>query len=366
MVTNRCKSVRLTGQEDVKTLIDTVKFDIRVNFKKFKINRIAWTNIVHRPKSEMTYYRLFDQNDASVPRIVYATKNGTDRIWLKVEVSVPRFLYGSNVYEVAPADIKLFFKKLRRYLASTLKMPLSEIPNIDQCEMEKLHLCKNFKVDSRLHDYLRVLSGIQLTGYKLLPYHAAGSHRSESVVWKRGNSTIKYYDKKAEIKQNKSYRDKAPLIKQAEGVLRFEVELAPHEMRQQSQQRLAGELLSSKFITKVLQQKLSLVGVDKTLKASGFDSMVNHIAEQPIDTRTKNSLIAFLTQIRYQGEGHCKAMYSRSAYNSNYNKIKALFSIQKIVFNDIDLPPLKLVIRNRNKKRPSLSTIEMNETAAKK
>lgn len=346
-------------------MIDTVKFDVPLNFKKLKIQSISWTSREIRAQNNITYYKLFNKNDASIPRITYVEKGDTGEAWLKVEVSVPRFLYGSNVYEVTPADIKLFFKKLRRFLVNTLGLPLSQIPLMDQCEVEKLHLCKNFKVGSRLHDYLRVLSGIQLTGYKLSPYHAAGCRHNESVVWKRGKSVIKYYDKKAEIMQNKSYHHKEQLLKQADGVLRFEVELAPHEMRKQSPQSIAGELINSKFITNVLKQKLSIIGVDKPVKASAFDSMINHINQQIRDTRTKSSLIAFLTQLQYEGEGYCKATYSRSAYNSNYNKLKSLFSIDKIVFSDIDLPPLKLVIRNRKKKRLSPASIEKDGTANK-
>lgn len=331
-------------------MIDTVKFDVPLNFKKLKIQSVSWTSREIRAQNSITYYKLFNKNDASIPRITYVEKGDTGEGWLKVEVSVPRFLYGSNVYEVTPADIKLFFKKLRRFLVNTLGLPLSQIPLMDQCEVEKLHLCKNFKVGSKLHDYLRVLSGIQLTGYKLSPYHAAGCRHNESVVWKRGKSVIKYYDKKAEIMQNKSYHHKEQLLKQADGVLRFEVELAPHEMKKQSPQRMAGELLNSKFITNVIKQKLSLIGVDKPVKASAFDSMINHINQLVGDTRTKSSLIAFLTQLQYEGEGYCKEMYSRSAYNSNYNKLKSLFSIDKIVFSDIDLPALRLVLRERKKK----------------
>ncbi|RNB53524.1 hypothetical protein EDM57_19715 [Brevibacillus gelatini] len=350
----------------MKALIDSTKIDVGVVLKKQKIGRIPWTTIEKRPQKNITYYELFDKNDASIPRITYAVKTDTGKTWLKVEVSMARFLYGSNVHEVRPADIKPFFNKLRRFLADSLGLRLSEIPLIEQCEVEKLHLCKNFKVGVWLRDYLRVLSGISVPGYKLNPYHAAGCRRQEGVVWKRGKSVIKCYDKQEEIKQNKSYRNKEQLLKQADGVLRFEVELSPYEMRKQSPRRLAGELFDPSFITQVLQQKLSDLGVDKPLKTSALDSMINRINQQNWSTRTKNSLIAFLTLLRHEGEGYCKATYSRSAYHSNYNKLKSLFKTEKIVFSDIDLPPLKLGKLNRKKKGLSPSTIETDGTAKTK
>ncbi|WP_167569034.1 phage/plasmid replication domain-containing protein [Brevibacillus migulae] len=350
----------------MKSLVDTVKFDLRILLSKKEIGRIPWSKIEKRPQSKMTYYRLFDSKDASIPRITYAESSKSGEAWLKVEVSMPRFLYGSNVYEVTSADIKRFFKELRRCVADRLQIPLSKVPLIEQSEMEKLHLCKNFKVGKLLPDYLRVLSEVELHGHKMVPHYYSGRRRFEGVEWRKGakgKRAMKVYDKHEEIRQNKTYHDKQQLLADSQGVLRFEYELTSYEMKKLSPSRIAGELLNPRLIAQMLRKNLSKLGVDKSTKASAFDNMINCINQQSWDTRKKNSLIAFITQLYIEGEGHCRKKYSRSAYHANYNALKKLFKVNKIVFSDIDLPALKIEKRSVDKKRLSPSFAEKDLTA---
>ncbi|WP_339321797.1 phage/plasmid replication protein [Paenibacillus sp. FSL W8-0194] len=336
-------------------MIDTVKIDIGMQLSQQEIDSVPWTDIKEDPNTNTVFCRLFDTKDKSVPRITYTYKKDSEKGWMKVEVSIPHYMYGSNVYEITPADIKHFYRKLRKHLAYQLRLRLSDIPRIEQCEVEKLHVCHNFKVDNHLEAYLRILSSISLPGYKPTTYCAKGSRQPESVIWKQGKSIIKFYNKFAEVHQKDKSPDHAQHLCDAKGLLRFEVELTDYEMRQKSSHRLVGELLDPAYARKILKQKLSQLGVDQPIKASSMESMLDLINRADMGGKSKNALIGFLTRMKFEGEGACRRAFSksRSSFHSHYNKLNKLLGTDKIVFSDIDLPPLKL--KKRDKKRTALT-----------
>ncbi|MFD1135622.1 phage/plasmid replication protein [Paenibacillus urinalis] len=339
----------------MRSLIDTVKIDIGKKLSQQEIDCVSWTDIKEDPNTNTVFCRLFDAKDKSLPRITYTYKKNSDHGWMKVEVSIPHFLHGSNVYEISPADIKNFYRRLRKYLARQLRLRLTDIPSIELCEVEKLHFCHNFKVGKHLDAYLRVLSAISLSGYKPTTYSANGSRQPESVFWKKGKSVLKFYNKYAEVYQNDKSPGKDQHLRAADDILRFEVELSDYELRKQSSQRLAGELLDPLFARRMLKQKLSQLGVDQPLKATSLETMFDLIKREHRSGRTRTALLGFVTRIKIEGEGACKRAYgkSRSTYYSHYNKLKQLLGTDKIVFSDIDLPPLKL--KKRDKKRTALT-----------
>lgn len=283
-----------------------------------------------------------------MPRITYKyCKDDLTHSWLKVEYSAPYFLYGSNVVEMKEAHIDRLFKRIRRYIADRLGVPLSQIPPARTWEVEKLHLCKNFHVGDNVQQYLRHLDTLDKTGgYK--KHHVIGRNGSglESVYFEKGKrqsrSVHKFYDKKAEILEQYDLPDKSKRLKEAEGILRYEIELSYSEMKKKSNLRLFGELLDLQFIVEMLNDGLKDLGLTTQIKVASFYHMKNILNKQPISMRQKSMLIALLSDLHDDGENFCKKKYNRQTYYKNYKELKNIFNVDKITFPEVNLPALKI------------------------
>jgi hypothetical protein len=339
-------------------MIDTVKFDIKLILTEEEIYNVSWTELTKRLKNNMVRCELFNAQDDTQPRIIYSFKeDDINRAWLKVELSLPRFLYGSNVYEMKQVDIKPAMRRLRRFIAKTLAVPLSRVPHYEEWEVEKLHFCKNFYVGPHLQHYLRLLSTMKKPGrYKTIPYTAADSNNLESVVFqsksKRNKRVCKFYDKQAEVKEREKSPNKNMYLQEVEGILRFEIELSNYDMKKQSPGRLAKDLLTPQFAVKMLQEELNSLGLSKPIKQSSMKTMIDTINSTDHSIRTRSMLIAFLTELHLYGKEYCKQKYSRTTYYDNYNKLKDILGMDEVLITDITLPPLKVHKDSfKNKKR---------------
>ncbi|MGF9911573.1 hypothetical protein ABEX47_22210 [Paenibacillus ehimensis] len=343
-------------------MIDTVKFDIAVKLTEAQIEQVYWSEVKKTMKKGLVTCELFDQFDDTQPRLIYKYKeDDPERAWLKLELSVPRYLHGSNVYELKQVDVEPLFRKLRRYVANMLQIPLSQVPHYNDWEVEKLHICKNFNVGPQLQDYLNLLSSIQKPGgYKTVPYWAADGNKLESVVYqrnptKRNRSIHKFYDKRAEVEQKSTHPNKAQHLQDAQGLLRYEVELNYDEMRKYSSTRMAIELLTPQTAVKVLQDGLNSIGLTKPIKHSSIRGMLDAINRTSLNVRTKSMLIAFLSELHLYGKGYCKKKYQKTTYYDNYNKLKEVLGMEEILFSEVDLPPL-IVHKDSFKNKKSRST----------
>lgn len=352
-------------------MIDTVKFDIPVNLTEAQIDQVPWTEVKKSMKRRMVTCELFDQQDDTQPRLVYKYKeDNPQRAWLKLELSVPRYLYGSNVYELKQVDVEPLLRKLRRYIKQVLQISLSQVPHYKDWEVEKLHICKNFSVGPHLQDYLDLLSGIQKPGgYKTIPYRAADSNKLESVVYqrnrKKNRSIHKFYDKRAEIDQKSAYLNKAQHQQNAIGLLRYEVELTYDEMRKYSPSRRAIELLTPQIAVKVLQVGLNSLGLTNPIKQSSIRGMLDVINRTSHSVRTKSMLIAFLSELHLYGKGYCRKKFTRTTYYDNYNKLKDVLGMGEIHFSEVDLPPLKIHKDSFKNKKSRSTSGHAGETTAK-
>lgn len=351
-------------------MIDTVKFDIRLILTEAQIELIPWSEIKKTLKKGWVTCELFDQTDDTQPRIVYKYKeDNPSKAWLKLELSAPRYLYGSNVYELKQADILPLLKRLRRHVAGKLHVPLSQVPRYDAWEVEKLHICKNFHVGLKVQDYLNLLSGIQKPGgYKTVPYSAADGSKLESVVFqrnkKKNRSVHKFYDKQAEVEQKLHYHNQSQHQRDADGLLRYEVELTYDDMRKHSPTRRAIELLSPQTAIAVIQDGLKTLGLTKPIKQASERSMLETVNRTGLNVRTKSMLIAFLMELYINGRGYCKKKYSRTTFYDNYNKLKEVLDMDEIHFSDVALPPLKVHKDSfKNKKSRSIGGLAEETTA---
>src|SRR5690606_30095902 len=125
-----------------------------------------------------------------------------------------------------------------------LKIPLSRVPSIGRCTVEKVHVCKNFNVGNQKQHYLRAMSSCNIAKYQKRHYCAVGCDKIESVEWIASKRKEKIYDKEAEIQQRKQTSINERHLKKAKGLLRYEIELSDNEIRQININRRAYDVLN--------------------------------------------------------------------------------------------------------------------------
>ena len=337
-------------------MFDTVKLHINIQLSEDELQAIDWnkTNSTedHSNTRSKTLFKHYHKHDDE-PRLIYRLKeDGSSTSSLKVEVSIPKFLYGNNVEQFREEDIPLFLTRLRQFLATALRLPVSRIPDLRFVETEKLHVCYNFDVGERKKDYLKAFSHLERAGYQL---NVLGN--SSSVYWEAKTRREKIYDKKQEI-VNEAKRKKKTLnqhlVDRAKGLLRYEIELSDSELRKKSSKRLLGELLDFEWATHILQKGLSNIGASNLNGNTSFSDLIRRIDKHTLlSSELKNTLTAFVVRYHQFGEEYCRNFYPRATYYRLMNYLKDEFGISRLSFGSSALPPLFV---ERKRQSPSVIT----------
>jgi hypothetical protein len=329
-------------------MFDTVKLGISVLLTQQEIDAVHWTRTnssrdSKRGETTTIFKQLYDVDYPGCPFIRYTYKeDDLTKSWLKVEVSVPAFLYGSNAYELEDGDIDIFYKMIRKYVASRLRIKVARIPRVDQCTIEKVHVCKNFDVGHRKHHYLKAMSMSTIAKFQKHHYCSVGSDKVESVEWRASKKKEKLYDKEAEIRQQKDYPDKSRHQERSRGILRYEVELSDQEIRQISPDRKAADVLKMEVAARILQKGLNRNGLSSGVKYSSHQQIIEAINRQSIPLRTKSALIAFATELLINGEDECRKKYAQSTFLERKSQIRAILGVRELLIGDKELPPLQV------------------------
>lgn len=331
-------------------MFDTVKLAILLMLSESELENIDWTqiNTTQTSGSRTVFLTLHDADYKGCPRIRYTFKeDDPSKCWLKVEVSVPTFLNGSNVYELDEGDIDIFFRVLRKYLANKLKISVSRVPPLNQSVVEKVHVCKNFNVGHMKQHYLKALSKCTIPRYQTHNYFSVGSDKVESVEWKASKKKEKVYDKEAEIRQQRKYPGKSRHENKAKGLLRYEIELSDFDIRQINHDRKAEDVLDIKVAAQILQRGIERNGLGSGIKYSSLHQVIDAINNDPLPMRTKSALIAFITELQVNGEEECRKKYAPSTFRKRKKQLREILGVKKLLFCDTFLPPLKVIDKQK-------------------
>jgi len=328
-------------------MFDTVKISIPLMLSKLEIENIEWdqTDSSRRHAVNKTIFKkLYDNDFKGLPFIRYTYReNDLSKCRLKVEVSIPAFLYGSNVNELHVDDIDTFFKMMRKYISVKLNINLSRIPLISTWVAEKVHVCRNFNVGHLKSRYLNAMSARSIAKYQKRTYNAKGSDRVESVEWKASKKKEKIYDKAAEVEQQRQYPDKSRHLKQAKGILRYEIELSDTEIRKISPGRSVMEILKMDVAAEILQKGLDRNGLSSGVKYTSLQQVIDAINREDIPLRTKTALIAFVTELLFSGEDECLNKYASSTFRKRKAQLRSILGTEVLLIGDSVLPPLKVL-----------------------
>lgn len=336
-------------------MLDTIKLSIPTNLSEGQIANIGWTQTntnTNVYKSDTTVYKkIYDSTVSGTPNIQLTYREQTPTVnWLKVEVSIPKFLFGSNVFEVKESDIPLFYSKLKKHISEQLKIDIKSLPKLENCRVDKLHICKNFNVGILLQDYLRAMNNTTMTKYSARVYKEKGSNNIQTVEWKCGSRKIKLYDKEAEVIAN-GLSD-TPIASKAKGMLRFEIELSTADLKKINTSRIASEVLKESIVTDILQKTLDEIGLGQGVQISSLQQVINTINQQTsLKARSRATLIAFATDLIMNGEMKCRKTYSKSTFQRNFKNLKTVLGLEKIILSPTILPPLSV---DGNKKTASV------------
>lgn len=300
-------------------MIDTVKFDIPLSLNLGELNKINWTSITERQSngSVKCFYTLKEKEFVGEPFIFYTlVKDEPDKNWLRVEVSLPKFRYGTNFYELNDVEMNWTLEMLKVFLCKKLKISLHRLPNTDSWTIKKLHICKNFDVGLNLLDYLSNASKKVLPRRKITAYKASGKDQIQTVVWKSKSATEKLYNKHDEIKENKNnHDDSETLISKSKGCIRYESELSPADLRTLHSKYSTSQILSSAVIKPLLNTNIKRLNLNFNIESTELKKLLSIIErDSDLSTRSKNSLIAFITKTYEFGESYTKSSYSPAGY----------------------------------------------------
>lgn len=339
-----------------------MKFGIPLVLTQQEIDSINWTNAnskeIESNKPSTTAFKVIKDNADGSPFIRYTyKKDDITQAWFKVEVSLPKFLYGSNVFELAKSDMPKFYKELRKYLATALRLPVSKIPIVELWTVQKVHVCKNFNVGNHKQSYLKTTSNCSIEKYNRRLFFAKGESKIETVEWNANGKKIKVYDKEAEIQQQKNCPKKNQHIQAAKGILRFEVELSDSDIRRINEDRLATKILTFENASEMLQKSLELCGLSEGVKYTSHRHLIDEINKlSNLSVRSKSALIAFVTEWIVNGKEGCQQKYAQSTYWKKVKQMKELLGVRKILVGEINLPPLMI---DTTKKAATVLTEQM-------
>jgi len=314
------------------------------------------TDEVHDNERGVTIFKTLarkSKDNKGIPYIRYTYKADDPTVaYLKVEVSMPTFLNGSNVNELVEGDIPKFFQLLRRYIAGELGIKLKNVPK--SWTVTKLHACRNFDVGNNVQQYLQHLSQIQRPKYQNRVYKEVGGPKIETLEWHARGRKEKFYDKEVEIKKKKKYKGQKNHRKQAKGILRYEVELSRQELYAKDHQRRADVLLSKAFADEILEKGLMNYGISNKIQLSGLQNAYDIIVNSDIGNRQKTALVAMLHELHEYGEKQTKKRHPSSTYSRNIALLKEILGTEKLIFSPLELPPLTQIVSIQREKEKGL------------
>lgn len=276
------------------------------------------------------------KDNETLPRLTWSSSPSGD--WLTTEVSVPKFLFNSNVIQLTDADIERGLNEISRFVSTTAGVPF----NAHSALVGRVDYCHNFAVGE---------------GNKI-PYLSAAAHASiprmkrhqidTNLAFMHGSQKILLYGKHDEVAHRaNSGRATDDELRESVGLLRLEISHFNSDAcrrladRYSLPNRYADLLLYSGIAHQEVERGLTMLGLDKVTET--VDARIDILREVYGDTHQMRRLVAFLGFLDRYGEGfwrHGFGGYGRSTYFQYCRDLKKAGVWLKA---DRQLPPLRLV-----------------------
>jgi hypothetical protein len=211
-------------------MIDTIKFKIKCEPKIIdKFLRICDEFEGFNHEDGKTIYQLY-KKQVNLGSHDYKVNVMVDDPFVYIELSIPKFLYGSNLYLFNCNNLNFFLTKLSNALSSYFHVHL---PSILDWEIQRLDLCYAWKFydDSIALKVLQYFQNCEFARKTKIRY-------SSSVMWKGTDSSLKVYLKGPEFFKHDYHRmikdlnlnEAENLLMKSRGIVRFEITIRRAEI----------------------------------------------------------------------------------------------------------------------------------------
>lgn len=270
--------------------------------------RTVFTNMHKKFKAEKKYYPMI----IARKRMVGKREDG---VLLEIQVSLPKLLYGTNLWEVTPNDLRRIYDHLQWCLKQTgIELTIEVIAG---AILKRVDFSKTFRLPTIYGTAKQVTRKLSCFEYKpssQFKYRDYGNF-SEGAAMKFYNDTQGYvlYDKCAEMvgngytKQEEAINQWYKETQQRRDVIRFELSLE----RKQSMEAVLRRFISTKKKDFILADIMATSEVSKKILIEVFDIVFNTTAV-PLITLAEmqdNQLETFLRENNLPMAEHHKLYY---------------------------------------------------------
>lgn len=279
----------------------------------------------------------------TIPYIRYFSSSQT----LIIELSVPRYLFGDNVHMVKSSDdIDSLFIKLHN--------DLKELLNINPDRYDWI-LGNRFDVSYNLdisETGLLIDEWIIHISQQSIPYkknktvHYENDENITGATF-RANATshdkVHFYNKYAEVKQNKRYRDNEEVLQRAENLLRIEVVTSPYERDKYSQSKLLSDYLTKEFFVYIMDKyKINEILHKKFEQDIDNETLSYHWLKEKMSISRIETMLGYI-KIRNDLEELTKSLYTKNTYK---NRVDAFKEFKKLLDHQREGKPIQIDFNN--------------------
>jgi hypothetical protein len=261
--------------------------------------------------------------------------------WLTAEVSLPRFLFGSNIPLVSDPHVQQALAGISRFVSETAGVSFYAPDAL----VGRVDYCWNFP-EGEANMTARIAATAHATVPRLLRHQIGSTTVFFSSKGKRRTKEIRLYGKHEEVLSRvREGTATDEELRASVGLLRLEVGYRNDGCRRLPERyglpdRLARYLLTGDTAHNELELALEALGLDKTTEPT--DARIDVLRELYGDTTHCRCLIAFLGYLDRYGEDFWKhgIGYKRSTY---YDYARELKAAGAWLNSDRSLRPLRLV-----------------------
>jgi hypothetical protein len=308
-------------------MIDTVVLTGECNIIYEKLNEIPWTNnyVYEDLKPDGMIGEVYEYRKKGAPARI---KNNVDTKRIRIETSIPKFLYGHNVRMITQSDIPVFFRKLSDYLRDNFYAYLTH--ETSKLTVQSMDVCWNFQVGGEVKEYIEAFNQLHIPKYSTSLYGDRGT-----IVWFNKSKRMKFYDKEQQVKDKKA---DSGVIELAKGILRFEADISYKDLKRLSKFRWAGELFTEQVVKELLYKHLKRLGIHKMLNIKNHVEVAQKLLQDYGDTKAQG-LLGFIMMLNVFGDKYINKP-SYSTYVRKMNQLKRVGIVP--VFVEKELPPLDI------------------------
>ncbi|CAH0121353.1 hypothetical protein PAE9249_03880 [Paenibacillus sp. CECT 9249] len=338
---------------------DSILFSVGLQLTDSEIGRVDWndnlTKVYFEKGTKYISYGYYKGNSA--PRIRYYP----ERQEVTVEVSIPTFLYGSNIYDYQPSDAKWFITSLTDYLSDAFKIERSRLDLIGQGKVKRLDVYRHFRAADSLMCYIDYFKK-----QRIPQYTCDEKYDGNAVYWIAQTRKIKIYIKIAHMKylmaKGKMFFTEQE-FRLMKDILKLEVTLSSDDLDKLHPNRNLFEILTSPKIDHFISRDAHRIGLFDNFNVYSKTKLIDQIHRQDDGVLTKSDkqkAIHMLEIYNTYGLDEVNEHYSSSVLVKLKQKLRAI-GLNQFAYSTTDLPQLQPTLIRKDRAVSDLLFSEINK-----